>query len=226
MRIVAKLKLYLLLVIPFLLASCGDSSYINKPKIPVRIVVFGDSVSQGYGFNIFGEPFHQITPGNTYTELLLKKLISEGYDEFAPITVINTSLGGEFAVDAVYRLPTVLHEFKPTHVLLAHGTNDSVSLIPNDFIAEDFEKMILLTKNSGAIPFVIDIPPALFGIEYGMSYTAMMKSVAAKTGAIYINLLKNIYNDSKYYRDEFHPNDLAQPIMMENVFFELEKTFK
>ena len=86
--------------------------------------------------------------------------------------------------------------------------------------------MILLTKNSGAIPFVIDIPPALFGIEYGMSYTAMMKSVAAKTGAIYINLLKNIYNDSKYYRDEFHPNDLAQPIMMENVFFELEKTFK
>ena len=165
MRIVAKLKLYLLLVIPFLLASCGDSSYINKPKNPVRIVVFGDSVSQGYGLNLLGEPFHQITPGNTYTELLFKKLISEGYDEFAPITVINTSLGGEFAVDAVYRLPTVLHEFKPTHVLLAHGTNDSVSLIPNDFIAEDFEKMILLTKNSGAIPFVIDIPPALFGIE-------------------------------------------------------------
>lgn len=226
MKLLTIFKLLLIIASTFQLVSCGDSAYFNKPKNPVRIMVFGDSVSQGYGLDIVGEHFQQISPGNTYAELLLKKLISENYNEFTTISVINTSLGGEFASEAVYRLPSVLKEFNPTHVLLAHGTNDTVSFLTNDSIAEDFEQMILLSKNAGAIPFVIDIPPALYGIEYGMSYSASMKNVATKTGAIYVNLLKDIYNNPKYYLDDFHPNDLAQPIMMENVFFELEKTFK
>lgn len=72
-------------------------------------MIYGDSISQGYGINIYGEYFQQITPGNTFAELLRQRIKNENLDEFASITVINESLGGEFTSEAVARLPSVWH---------------------------------------------------------------------------------------------------------------------
>lgn len=211
---------FFLLLFSIFLIGCGgsdESSNLNKPSKPVVILVFGDSISQGYGTSIIGQKFQHITPGNTYTELLRKHLIAEKYDEFTTIIVVNESLGGEYTDEALFRISSVLKRHKPTHVLLAHGTNDAVSRVSNTIIARNFEAMISKVRANNAIPFIVDIRPILYGITFGEKYSQSLLALSKKTNAPIIDLTFGIYNKSQYYRDEFHFNDSAQNIMMNNV---------
>ena len=200
-------------------STTTDTVTIKKPTKATIILVFGDSISQGYGTNINGVVYQQITPGNTYTELLRNKMQSENMAQYAPITIINASLGSEFTDDAISRLPGLLAQYHPTHVLLAHGTNDSGSDIPNSYIANNFKTMIAMVQNSGAKALMADVTFSLYGVDFGNAYSQMVQNVAASTGAAYVPLLSGVLADSKYYLpDGFHLNDLAQPIMMNNVW--------
>ena len=71
-------------------------------------MVLGDSTSQGYGIELHGTYYENIPPGKMYADLLLNKLKSETMDEFAPITVLNVSLGSEFGYSSLERIPTLL----------------------------------------------------------------------------------------------------------------------
>lgn len=229
------LKRIFLIGFTCLLVACGGGTdgketttlTITKPKQPVVILIYGDSISQGYGINIYGEYFQQISPGNTFAELLRLRIKNEKLDEFASVTVINDSLGGETTSEAVARLPGVLAFHKPTHVVLAHGANDVGYSVPLSTISNNFINMINMAKNSGSKVLLADVTPSLFGIDYANSYTKMISDTAYLLAVTYVPLLKDVFGKTAYYYpDGVHVRDSAQNILLNNLWEKLVLTIK
>lgn len=221
------LKLTVTLVVTLSMVACGSGTgtstvTIQKPTKPTVILVFGDSISAGYGISENGTPYQQVTPGKTYVELAQQRIQSENIAEFAPVTVINASLGSEFTSEAISRLPALLAQYKPTHVLLAHGTNDAWSDVPNSDISNNLSTMVTMAKNSGAKVLLADVTFSLYGLDFANKYSQMVVSLANASGATYVNLLSGVFGDPQYYLDDrVHLNDAAQPFMMNNVWEKL-----
>ncbi len=222
------LKTFALAIATFFLAACADdfvvesTPSVSKPRSPVVILIFGDSISQGYGISAGGYYYQQITPGNTYAELLRLRIKNEKIDEFASVTVVNDSLGGEFTPEAAARLPHVLAYYRPTHVVLAHGTNDAASDVPFSTISNNFITMINMAKGSGAKVLLADVTFTLYGTDFANRYSKMVSDTAYLMAVTYVPLLKDILGNSKYYlSDGFHPNDAAQNFLLNNLWEKL-----
>jgi acyl-CoA thioesterase I len=222
------LKSFLAVSAAISIAACsggGDSSVtVIKPKKSTVILILGDSTSQGYGVEKYGEYFEDVPPGKMYADLLRNRLIDEKLDEFAPITVINASLGSEFAFEAADRLPQLLSTYKPTHVLLAHGTNDARAVIPFPEISNTFVGMINAVRNSGAKPLLADMTLTVYGLNYANAYSQMIRDTALKTAATYVPIVEDIIFKPQYVLNDgygYHYNETAQPLMMNNVWNKL-----
>jgi lysophospholipase L1-like esterase len=217
-------KIVFLVTLIFTITACAPddetmSTEITKPKKPVVILVFGDSISQGYGINIYGDYIQQVTPGNTYTELLRNRVKTEKLDEFASVTVYNDSLGGETAMEATGRLQGVLAYYSPTHVVLAHGTNDAASNVALSTISSHFNNMINIAKGNGVKVLLADIPLNVRGADYAAQYSAMIKNTAVSQAVTYVPLLKGVtFNSTYYHPDGVHPKDSAQNLMQNNLW--------
>jgi acyl-CoA thioesterase I len=222
------IKSFLVIVAAISIAACSgsgtDSVSINKPKKQTVILILGDSTSQGYGVEKFGEYYEDVPPGKMYADLLRNRLINEKIDEFAPITVINASLGSEFAFEAEDRLPQLLATYKPTHVMLAHGTNDARAVIPFPEISNTFVRMINLVRNSGAKALLADMTLTVYGLDYANAYSQMIKETAFKAAATYVPIIEGIIWKPQYVLNDgygYHYNETAQPLMMNNVWNKL-----
>jgi acyl-CoA thioesterase I len=207
------------------LIACSDSPspevipVFKKPTKATTILIFGDSISQGYGTNNIGVVYQQVTPGNTYTELMRNRIQNENIAQFAPVTVINESLGSEYTDEAAYRLPSLLAQYRPTHVLLAHGTNDAGSDVPNYVISNNLNVMINQVYAAGAKPLLADVTFTRYGIDTANAYSQMIVNLAAATGAAYVPILKGVQGNPTYYlTDGVHLNDLAQSFLLNNVW--------
>jgi acyl-CoA thioesterase I len=225
-------KIITIAVVMLSVVACSDSTTIDvipvtkKPTKATTILIFGDSISQGYGTNNVGVVYQQVTPGKTYAELLRAKISAEKINQFAPVTVINASLGSEYTDEAAYRLPGLLAQHQPTHVLLAHGTNDAGSDVPNYVISNNLNVMINQVYAAGAKPLLADVTFTRYGIDTANAYSKMIVDLAASTGATYVGLLKGIAGNSTYYlADGVHLNDIAQPFMLNNLWEKLNPLF-
>lgn len=221
------LKSFIILVAAIFIIACSDGSSsvtIVQPKKPTVILVFGDSTSQGYGVEKFGEYYEDVPPGLMYADLLRNRLKQEKIDAFAPVTVINESLGSEFAFEAVDRLAKVLAVYQPTHVLLAHGTNDARAAFPLSSISNTFLTMINMVRSSGAKPLLADMTLTVYGTDYANAYSQMVKQTAYVGAATYVPIVEDILWNPKYVLNDgfgYHYNVDAQPFMMNSVWKKL-----
>jgi acyl-CoA thioesterase-1 len=217
------MKLFLLLLASLLIGACDDgTATIVKPKKATIVLVFGDSTSQGYGIEMLGTYYEHVTPGKMYPDLLRNRFQTERWDEFAPITVVNASLGSEFTSQALDRLPSLLAIHKPTHVVLAHGTNDAGSGFSNAYISGNLSAMVSMVKSSGAKALLADITFTRYGTDYANANSQMAFNTALVTGATYVPILNGIQGNPAYYlEDGFHQNEAAQPFMMNNLWAKL-----
>jgi acyl-CoA thioesterase I len=219
-------KLALTFALTLFIIACADSgdttAVVNKPKKATTILIFGDSTSQGYGIEMLGTYYENVRPGTIYADLLVARLRDENIAQFAPITVVNASLGSEFTSQAIDRLPALLAAYRPTHVVLAHGTNDAGSGYPNSYISANFTTMINMVKNSGAKALLADVTFTRYGIDFANAYSQMVFNTALVTGATYVPILNGIAGNPAYYlEDGFHQNEAAQPFMLDNLWAKL-----
>lgn len=189
---------------------------VSKPHTPVTILVFGDSLSSVWG----------ITSGKDWVSLLQQKIKTTGLDEFAPVVVVNESLAGEFAIGAVSRLPEVLARVQPTHVLLAHGTNDARTSLPWSTIGAAMGDMIEMSKSAGAKPLLLDITLTAYGPDVAAAYTTTFKEVAHLHAVPYVGVVETLVFKPEYYDPviPYHLNELAQPLMLEPIWAALLAT--
>ena len=96
------------------------------------ILMFGDSVSAGYGIRV----------EQGWVNLLAQKITQSGYG----FRVINASVSGETTAGGLSRLPHALDVQKPTILILELGGNDGLRSLPLASTHDNLEQMIKLAR--------------------------------------------------------------------------------
>ena len=198
----------------FLLALLLAS--VSAQAEPPVILVFGDSISAGYGLE-------HVDQG--WVELLKTRLKSQGYG----YQVVNASVSSETSAGGLARLPRALELHHPSIVILELGGNDGLRALPVAQMRENFMQMIDLARHAGAKVLLlgIKIPP-----NYGPQYTRQFEAVysdLARTGKLPLVpfLMDRIALKPELMQsDDIHPNVKGQPILLDNVWPVLQPMLK
>ena len=167
------------------------------PSIPDHrkvMVVFGDSLSAGYG----------LEPGQSFPDRLQAKLDMSGYAWH----VVNQGISGDTTEGGVARLNTAVG-LKPAIVLLELGGNDGLRGLPLKVTRENLETMIVAFQKAGARVVLagMTLPPN-YGPDYIQGFQKIYKDLAAKYKLTLIPfLLADIVTPDLRYlqRDGIHP---------------------
>lgn len=172
------------------------------------ILVFGDSISAGYGIA-------HVEQG--WVGMLRAKLKDEGYGYL----VVNASVTGETTAGGLARLPRALALHHPRVVILELGGNDGLRALPIDQMRSNLGKMVDLSVDSGAQVLLLGmrIPPN-YGPEYTEKFFAVFADVARDKKAPLLPFLLNdiALSPNLMQADGVHPNELGQPKLLDNVW--------
>lgn len=175
----------------------------SLPVTAATILVFGDSLSAGYG----------LTREQGWVSLLQKEL--------APThTVINASVSGETTAGGVARLPMVIARVKPTIVVLELGGNDGLQGLPLNAMRSNLAKMIELCQKAGARLLLVGIAlPPNYGAPYTKAFHDTYRELAHQYRLAWLPLLIDGFekNLSLFQADGIHPTAAAQPYIMQNI---------
>ena len=189
------------------LPARADSGAI-KP-VPLILVV-GDSLSAEYG----------LERGSGWVTLLDQRLAREKITA----RVVNASISGDTTSGGRSRLPALLAQHKPSHVILELGGNDALRGLPLASTQANLRAMARAAKAAGARVLVagMQVPPN-YGRQYGNDFAAMFASVARSEGAALVPfLLKGVADApdaaAMFQPDRIHPSAAAHPVMLGNVW--------
>ena len=182
-------------------------TFSAKADTPL-ILVFGDSISAGYGLS-------RVEAG--WVELLRAKLNAEGYG----YQVINASVSGETTAGGLARLPRALNLHHPQIVILELGGNDGLRALPIDQMRANLSKMVDLAMASGARVLLLGMRmPPNYGAEFTAHFSQVFSEVAGeKKAALVPFLLTDIaLSPNLIQADGIHPNEQGQPQLLANVW--------
>ena len=175
-----------------------------------KILVLGDSLSAEYG----------LARGSGWVALLERQLAQEKI----PAGVINASISGDTTSGGRSRLPVLLKQHQPSHVVIELGGNDALRGLPLDMTRDNLLAMTRDAKAAGAKVMVVgmQVPPN-YGARYGQDFAALFASVAKAEGAALVPfLLAGVADgpqaDQLFQPDRIHPRAEAHPKMLANVW--------
>lgn len=175
----------------------------------------GDSLSAEYG----------LRRGTGWVALMGQKL--KGGKR--PATVVNASISGDTTAGGRSRLPALLKQHQPTHLIVELGGNDALRGMPISTTEANLRAMAQAGRAAGAKVMVVGIEmPPNYGERYMKDFAAVFGKVAGSEGAVLVkSLLAGVSDDPEPLRwfqpDRIHPVEGAQPRMLENVWPVLEK---
>jgi acyl-CoA thioesterase-1 len=172
------------------------------------ILVFGDSISAGYGLA-------HVDDG--WVGMLRAKLKAEGYG----YQVINASVSGETTAGGLARLPRALALHHPQIVIIELGGNDGLRALPIDQMRANLTKMIDLSMGIGARVLLLGMRvPSNYGPEYTEKFNSTFADVAhAEKAALVPFLLADVaLSPDLMQADGVHPNERGQPKMLAAVW--------
>ena len=179
------------------------------------ILVVGDSLSAEYG----------LKRGEGWVPLLEKRLA----EQKVAATLVNASISGDTTSGGRARLPNLLKQHQPTHVVLELGANDALRGLPLASTEDNLMQMTKSAQAAGAQVLLVGIQvPPNYGSDYTRRFEAIFSKVAAATKAPLVPfLLKGVADgpDSAvlFQADRIHPTAVAQPRMLDNVWPALRK---
>jgi acyl-CoA thioesterase-1 len=171
------------------------------------ILVFGDSLSAGYGIDV----------RNGWVALLDHKLTSEGYE----YKVVNASISGDTTAGGRNRLSRALELHHPQIVVLELGANDGLRGLPVEQMRANLAAMIALSQSAQARVLLVGMQmPPNYGADYAGSFKAAFEQLHSQTGvALAPFLLDGVALDmSLVQSDGLHPTAAAQPRLLNNVW--------
>ena len=201
----------LVLVIPLLMYSdhllaaddrSTDASVGQTAEI--KLLILGDSLSAGYG----------LLQAQSWVSLLQNIWL----DENRKVEVINAAISGETSDGGLARLPRLLDQHAPTHVLIELGGNDGLQGHNVTKLQENLSKMIELVKAEGAEVYLQDMEiPTNYGRHYNQLFGNSFDTVAAQQNVTLVPFFMQdiALNDELMQRDGIHPNEKGQPLIAE-----------
>lgn len=171
------------------------------------ILVFGDSLSAGYGMRA----------DQGWATLLQRRLSAEGYGQ----RVVNASVSGETTSGGMNRLVRALDLHKPEVVILELGANDGLRGLPLNTVAGNLSAMIQTIKQRKArvVLLGLQLPPN-YGPQYTQGFRDMFAQIAARHDiAIVPFMLNKVALDERYMQaDGLHPNVAGQPLLLDTIW--------
>jgi len=186
-------------------------AYAENPKI----MIYGDSLSAAYG----------IPQQKGWASLLQQKLVSEHYQ----YDVVNASISGETTSGGASRIRNALSQIKPNIIILELGANDGLRGLPIESMIANLNTIIQEGKKSGAKILLVGmkIPP-----NYGPQYTKLFSQSYLKLSQehqipLVPFMLENIAAKTNLIQDDgLHPNAIAQPLVLDNIWSKLKMLLK
>jgi acyl-CoA thioesterase-1 len=200
----------------FIAAGLAASYVETAPAAasPVILVV-GDSLSAEYG----------LKRGAGWVALLEQRLAAEKI----PARVVNASISGDTTSGGRSRLPALLQQHRPTHVVIELGANDALRGLPLGGTEDNLAQMVRTAQQAGARVLLVgmQVPPN-YGTDYTNRFSAMYAKVAKQYQAALAPFLLAGVADGPdaarlFQADRIHPREEAHPRMLDNVWPELKK---
>ena len=182
------------------------------------ILVLGDSLSAEYG----------LRRGSGWVALLEQRLSAQKIEA----TVVNASISGDTTSGGRARLPDLLAQHHPSHVLIELGANDALRGLPLGMTQDNLNHMTQAAQQAGAKVLLLgmQVPPN-YGADFAQRFAAIFATVTkANKAALVPFLLKGIADApdalQQFQSDRIHPKEAAHPMMLDNVWPELKKLLK
>ena len=179
------------------------------------IVVVGDSLSAEYG----------LRRGTGWVALLEKRLANQK----VAAKVINASISGDTTSGGRSRLPALLAQHKPTHVIIELGGNDALRGLPLKMTQDNLSAMTEAAQKAGAQVLLVgmQVPPN-YGVDYAAKFASVFEAVAKERKTQLVPFfLKGVADGADalkmFQPDRIHPKEEAHPIMLDNVWPTLRK---
>ena len=171
------------------------------------IVVFGDSLSAGYG----------LSQGSGWVSLMEQRLQREKLD----YEVVNASISGETTFGGRNRINSVLQEHKPAVVIVELGANDGLRGSAVETTRANLVAIVAACRTAGAKVLLVGmrIPPN-YGPVYTRRFEAMFAEVARQQNTSLVPFLLQGFaeNRAMFQADGIHPAAQAQPRMLDNIY--------
>jgi len=173
----------------------------------IKILILGDSLSAA----------HNIPLERGWTQLFRANIGSR----FPQTSVINASISGETTFGGLQRLPRLLEEHAPTHLIIELGGNDGLRGLDFGQTTENLRRMVRLAEERGIEVLLIGVRmPPNFGAAYNAGFQQVFESVAEEFDLHYLpRFLEGVAASEPdlMQEDGIHPTALAQPILARKV---------
>jgi acyl-CoA thioesterase-1 len=175
---------------------------------PVRVLAFGDSLTQGYG----------VPPGTEFPARLERALNARGLD----VTVINAGVSGETSAGGLARIDWLLGDGKngPDAAIVELGANDGLRGLSAAEMEKNLDAILAKLKARGIpVLFAGMKAPRNFGARYAADYDAVFPKLAMKYDALfYPFFLDGVALDRALVQpDGLHPNPAGVDAIVKGI---------
>lgn len=189
----------------------GDTLEADDPASQPVILVIGDSLSAAYNMQT----------REAWPSLLQSRLKEDGYNW----RVFNSSITGDTTEGGLARFPRLLERYQPGIVIIELGGNDGLRGLPLEVTRANLEAMVVAAREIDAevVLLGIRIPPN-YGSEYVARFEGMYPELAAEHDAHLVDFFMQdvALVPGLMQADGVHPNVEAQPVLLDNVWPELQ----
>lgn len=175
------------------------------------ILVIGDSLSAEYG----------IARGTGWVELLRGRLRVQG----KPRPVVNASISGETTAGGRSRIDGLLKRQRPAIVIIELGGNDALRGLDLSATRQNLMDMVARSRDAGARVLLLGMKvPPNYGRSYADAFERVFEQIARETGVSWVPFfLDGLADRLEYFQpDRIHPNESAQPRLLDNVWPRLQ----
>jgi acyl-CoA thioesterase-1 len=174
-----------------------------------NILVFGDSLSAGYG----------IAVEESWASLLQQELVRTNSN----YRVVNASISGETTLGGRERIARTLQQHRPAIVIVELGANDGLRGYSITDIEANLGSIIEDIRRTRAQVLLVGMKlPPNYGEPYTVQFQGIYQRLAKKYRVRLMPFLLDGVPPDQFQPDNLHPTKAAQPLLMRNVLKQLK----
>jgi acyl-CoA thioesterase-1 len=189
----------------FMLLGVHNAGDAKHEKI--KILILGDSLSAA----------HNMPVDQGWAQLFSSNIGAS----FPHTSVINASISGETTFGGLQRLPELLTQHQPSHLIIELGGNDGLRGLGFEQSTDNLRQMVRLAQQQKITVLLIGVRmPPNFGATYNARFQQIFDRVSAEFDLHYLaRFLEGVAasDPSLMQADGIHPTAMAQPILAHKV---------
>ena len=173
----------------------------------IKILILGDSLSAA----------HNMPMDQGWAQLFSSNIGAS----FPHSSVINASISGETTFGGLQRLPGLLTQHQPSHLIIELGGNDGLRGLGFEQSTDNLRQMVRLAQQQKITILLIGVRmPPNFGAAYNARFQQIFDRVTAEFDIHYLaRFLEGVAasDPALMQADGIHPTAMAQPILARKV---------